>query len=240
MERRLLITSTDQSDQAIEQVLKMVKPEYVCLIQDPDGRFSLSDDLMEKIRWLAGDNVISVTADLRDFHQVMDVTSEVVDMARAQGVERIFVNVSPGRTPASLALYMSASVNDLEAVFAQEEAIKVPVIPYDDLPEQAMEILRVLLEDFDGKASLSELAERARIGRSRGRGKGRGRSKVALVDYYINKYLKPRGYVNTEYDRRELYISLTEKGENLARRSRDLLVVPIEMERAIEVEQGGA
>ncbi len=238
MEKRLLITSTDQSDKAIEQVLKMIKPEYICLIQDLDGKFSLSDDLMEKIEWLIGDNLIYVKANLMDFHQVMDVTSEVVDMARAQGVEKIFVNVSPGSTPASLALYMSASVRGLEAVFAHKEAIKVPVIPYDDLPEQAIEILRVLLEDFDGRASLSELAERANVGRNRRR--GRGRSKVALVDYYINKYLKPREYVNTEYDRRELYISLSEKGENLAKRSRDLTVFPVRMERAVEVKQDGA
>jgi hypothetical protein len=216
MRRSLMITATDHDESTIEAILKMVKPDLVCFIGE-DFRRAFGEELIEKIDWMTGGNLMGIDADLTDLHSVMDAVDEAVGRASAEGVDEIYVNVTPSRSLASIALYTKACLRGFNAIAEVDgKVVKVPIIPYNNLPWQAIEILRSLYEDFDGRASLADLSERVNLG-----GEG-GRSRIALTDYYINKYLKGR-YVSVELVEKKLYVNITELGESIARRCSDLL-----------------
>lgn len=216
MRRSLLITATDYNDSIIEAILKLVKPDFICFIGD-DFRRAFSSDLIERMDWMTGGNLMGIDVDLADVHAVMDAVDEAVGRASAEGVDEVYVNVTPGRSLASIALYMKACLRGFFAVAeVNGKAVRVPIVPYSNMPWQAMEILRALHEDFDGRASLADLSERVNLG-----GEG-GRSRIALTDYYINKYLKGK-YVSVELVEKKLYVNITELGESIARRYPDLV-----------------
>ncbi|RSN74257.1 hypothetical protein D6D85_08440 [Candidatus Methanodesulfokora washburnensis] len=216
MRRSLLVSATDYDDSTIEAILKLVKPDLICFIGD-DFRRTFGNDLIEKMNWMTGGNVVWIDSDLADVHAVMDAVDEAVGRASAEEVDEVYVNVTPGRSLASIALYTKACLRGFVAVAEVDgRAIRVPIVPYNSLPWQALEILRVLHEDFDGRASLADLSGRVNLGGEE------GRSKIALTDYYINKYLKGK-YVSVELVEKKLYVNITEVGESIARRYSDFM-----------------
>ncbi|RZN63148.1 MAG: hypothetical protein EF810_01270 [Candidatus Methanodesulfokora washburnensis] len=57
--------------------------------------------------------MVWIDSDLADVHAVMDAVDEAVGRASAEEVDEVYVNVTPGRSLASIALYTKACLRGI-------------------------------------------------------------------------------------------------------------------------------
>ncbi len=170
------------------------------------------------------ERVVVEEVNLYNIDEVLDVVEHVAHDAQRAGAE-VYLLLNSVSPVVPAAFQLAASFFGLRVVVAYGDSVdEIPVPPASVLamPERVLDIIDALAKN-PGGVKLSELATSVE---HRGRGKRRGktdelRRRVATIDYYINRYLKPHGLVEVtpaQGEGRGFRIRLTERGLVVARR----------------------
>ncbi|MDK2464411.1 MAG: hypothetical protein QI223_06550 [Candidatus Korarchaeota archaeon] len=182
------------------------------------------------------ERVVVEEVNLYDIDEVLDVVEHVAHDAQRAGAE-VYLLLSSVSPVVPAAFQLAASFFGLRVVVAYGDSVdEIPVPPASVLamPKRVLDIIDALAKN-PGGMKLSELATSVE---HRGRGNKRGktdelRRRVATIDYYINRYLKPHGLVEVtpaQGEGRGFRIRLTERGLVVARRVEYFRVAASRME----------
>ena len=176
------------------------------------------------------DRVEMLELNLYDFDEIMDAVHHIAEDAERTNSE-VFLLLNSISPVVPAAFEASASFLGLRVIVAYgDAAAEIPVPPASVLamPKKVLEIIAALSSREEG-VKLSELASMVEH-REKGGRKGKTdevRRRVATVDYYINRYLKPAGLVvvgpSPGEEGRAFRIWLTSRGRVVARRISDYL-----------------
>jgi len=171
------------------------------------------------------ERVVLQEVNLYDLDEVLDAVQHAAHEAERDGAE-VYLLLNSVSPVVPAAFQLAASFFGLRVVVAYGDSVdELPVPPAGVLamPKRVLDIVEALAKSPEGM-KLSELASVVEH-RERGRGKRSKtdelRRRVATVDYYINRYLKPQGLVEVgpgQGEGRGFRIRLTERGRVVARR----------------------
>ena len=225
-----LVVAENSSLEEIKAGHKFARPSVVVgLLHRGWKRHSPVKEYCEHIEGLV-ERVEVLELNLYDFDEIMDVVHHIAEDADRTDSE-VFLLLNSVSPVVPAAFEASASFLGLRVIVAYgDAAAEIPVPPASVLamPKKVLEIIAALAARGEG-VKLSELASMVEH-REKGGRKGKTdevRRRVATVDYYINRYLKPAGLVvvgpSPGEEGRSFRIWLTDRGKVVARRISDYL-----------------
>ncbi len=190
----------------------------VALIIDGQGKENV-EQIKNQVKWMTKSfNSIELK---RDFDLVLDTARELIQNHMDAGYI-VYVSISSSFPEISAALYAATMYKGGIPLAPGSPNMQLPMLRVLMLPKIPLYILKVLYRDFNGQAYQQDLSERV-IETLRREEKMERKSGSALVNYYINKTLKPHGLVRTWTEGKNLKIELTNSGLAVARRVEDYI-----------------
>jgi len=218
-EKKALIFAADAGTERILQAFKLAMPKAVIALMIGERGVESVEEIKNKAGWMI-DSFDTVNLD-RSFDSVLDSTRELIERYQNLGY-RVYVSISSSFPEVSAALYV-ATMYKGGIPISPESQTELPMLRILMLPETALVILKVLYEECNGSSILEELSKRVYVALLR-RNKERKSDKCkAIVNYHVNRRLKPLGLVRTSIEKKKLKIQLTNSGIAVAKRVDDYL-----------------
>ena len=218
-EKNALIFAADAGVERILQAFKLAMPKAViAFIIDGKGVENL-EEIKEKAGWMI--DSFDVYELVRDFDLVLDSTRDLIRRYKELGYS-VYVSISSIFSEISAALYAATMYKGGIPLAPESKSQRLPMLRVLMLPTLSLYTLRVLYEDFGGSAMLDNLTEKVIATLKEKEGRER-KSGDTLINYHINRKLKPWGLVRTKIIRKKLKVELTNAGAAVARRIDDYM-----------------
>lgn len=234
LQQSALIFAADIKAQSLLDAFGAAGPrKAVALIIDGQGRENV-EQIKNQVKWMTKSfNSIELK---RDFDLVLDTVRELIQNHMDAGYT-VYVSISSSFPEISAALYAATMYKGGIPLAPGSPNMQLPMLRVLMLPKIPLYILKVLHRDFNGIAIQQDLSGRV-IETLRREENIQRKSGSALVNYYINKTLKPLGLVRTWTEGKNLKIELTNAGLAVARRVEDYIKLLPKKEKKEKGEKG--
>lgn len=218
--KNALIFAADAGVKSILQAFKLAMPKAViALIIGKNGAENV-EEIKDKAGWMI-DSFDLVNLE-RNFDLVLDSTRELIERYQDLGY-KVYVSISSSFPEISAALYAATMYKGGVPLSPEAQNPELPMLRVLILPETALVTLKVLYEECNGRATLDDLSNKVYEALLKRKKERKREKSKAMVNYHVNRRLKPLGLVRTRIDKKKLGIELTNAGIAVAKRVDDYL-----------------
>ncbi len=219
-EKNALIFAADAGVERILQAFKLAMPKAVIALVIGENGVEDVEEIKGKAGWMI-DSFDQVSLE-RSFDLVLDSARELIERYKDLGY-KVYVSISSSFPEISAALYAATMYKGGIPISPDAQNPELPMLRVLILPETALITLKVLYEECNGGATLDDLSNKVYETLLRRKKERKKEKSKAMVNYHVNRKLKPWGLVSTRINKKKLRVELTNAGIAVARRIDDYL-----------------